>query len=181
MSFRVAIDAGGTFTDGVLMDEKGEAITAKAHTTPQDPTIGTMNCIRKLASQSGRAVKEILGQTSTIVHGTTLATNVVATRTGAKMGMISTKGYRLRMTFPQVAKADWVEQKRDMYDFRYDAPKPLTRNYLMTEVEERVNGRGEVLIPLNEDDVRKAVRYLKKHSGRVHCGYASFFSDLSET
>ncbi len=164
MSSRVAIDAGGTFTDGVLMNEKGEATTAKAHTTPQDPTIGTMNCIGKLASQSKMTLKELLGQTSTIVHGTTLATNVVATRTGAKMGMISTKGYRLRMTFPQVAKADWVEQKRDMYDFRYDAPKALTRNYLMTEVEERVNCRGEILAHLNEEDVRKAVRYLKGHA-----------------
>ena len=161
MTFRVAIDAGGTFTDGILMNERGEAVTAKAHTTPKDPTIGTMNCISKLASQTGITVNDLLGQTVTVVHGTTLATNVVATRSGAKMGTIATKGYRLRMTFPQVAKADWVEQKRDMYDFRYDAPKPLTRNYLMTEVKERVNCRGEVLASLSEADVRKAVKYLK--------------------
>jgi N-methylhydantoinase A len=90
MTFRVAIDAGGTFTDGVLLDEKGEAITSKAHTTPKDPTIGTMNCISKLASQADITVHDLLSQTSTIVHGTTLATNVVATRS-TKMGTIATK------------------------------------------------------------------------------------------
>jgi N-methylhydantoinase A len=163
MAFRIAVDAGGTFTDGVLMSEKGDAITTKAHTTPRDPTIGTMNCISKLAAESKLTVRDLLSRTSTIVLGTTLATNVVATRSGAKMGTIATKGYRVRMTFPQVAKADWLEQRRDMYDFRFDAPQPLTCNHLMTEVEERVNCRGEVLIPLNEEDVRKAVRYLKGH------------------
>jgi N-methylhydantoinase A len=164
MQFRIAVDAGGTFTDGVLMSAAGEAVTAKAQTTPRDPTVGTMNCISRLADGVGLSLRQMLEQTSTIVHGTTLATNVVATRSGAKMGTIATRGYRLRMTFPQVAKSDWVEQRRDMYDFHYDAPQPLTRNYLMTEVSERVNIRGEVLAPLDEEEVRKAVGYLKGHA-----------------
>ncbi len=162
MSFRVAIDAGGTFTDGVAMDETGVAKIAKSHTTPKDPTIGTMECLRKLAALCDMPLRDFLGRTQTIVHGTTLATNVVATRTGPKLGLITTKGFKDRMMFPQVGKSDWKEAKVDMWDFRLDAPTPLTRRHLMTEVAERLDHRGNVLIPLNEDDVREKVGYLKK-------------------
>lgn len=163
MTFRISIDSGGTFTDGVLINEKGETITAKVRTTPKDISIGTMECIGKLAKGAEISLRDLLSQTSTIVHGTTLATNAVASQSGAKMGTIATKGQRLRMVFPQVPKSDWKERPVDMYDFRLDEPKPLTRPYLMTEVEERVNYKGEVLIPLNEESARVAVRYLKKH------------------
>ncbi|MDF1552259.1 MAG: hydantoinase/oxoprolinase family protein [Deferrisomatales bacterium] len=161
MTYRISVDAGGTFTDGVLVNEQGEAITAKAHTTPREPAIGTLNCLGKLAEAVGLGLSDLLAQTRTIIHGTTLATNVVATRSGAKMGTIATKGFRTRMVSQQVAKSDWVERQVDMYDFRVDPPAPLTRPYLMTEVEERVNADGKVLIPLNEDSVREAVRYLR--------------------
>jgi N-methylhydantoinase A len=166
MVFRVSVDSGGTFTDGVLINEKGEVVTAKAHTTPQDLTVGTLECLSKLASLSGKNLKDLLEQTSTIVHGTTLATNIVISRSGAKLGVITTRGYRDRMTFLQVAKGELRGDIRvgtaDLFNFRMDPPKPLTRRYLTTEVEERVNFKGEVLIPLNEGDVRRAVGYLRK-------------------
>ena len=161
MTYKIAVDSGGTFTDGVLVKKSGEVITTKAHTTPQDPAFGTMDCIRKLASELGLTVEDLLSQTDTIIHGTTMATNLVATHSGAKMGTIATQGYRLRMTFQQVAKSDWQDKSEDMFDMRLEAPKALTSNHLMTEVEERVNVRGEVLVPLNEESVREAVRYLK--------------------
>src|SRR5512136_2353778 len=106
MAFRVSVDSGGTFTDGVLINEKGGVVTAKAHTTPQDLTLGTIECLSKLASFSGMTLKNLLGQTSTIVHGTTLATNIVVSRSGAKLGAITTRGYRDRMTFLHVAKGE---------------------------------------------------------------------------
>jgi N-methylhydantoinase A len=165
MSFRISIDIGGTFTDGILFSEKGEITVAKAHSTSQDLTIGTIECLSKLSSSSGMTLKNLLGQTRTIVLGTTLATNIVATRSGARMGTITTKGYRDRITFLHVAKADLGGDRKatsaELFSFRSEYPKPLARRYLMTEVEERVNYKGEVLIPLNEDDVRKAVAYLK--------------------
>lgn len=162
MAYRISVDAGGTFTDGVLVNEQGESFTAKAHTTPRDPAVGTLNCLGKLATVVGMTLPEILSRTGTIIHGTTLATNVVATRSGAKMGTIATKGFRTRMVFQQVPKSDWVEQQVDMYDFRINPPAPLARNHLMTEIEERVNAEGQVLIPLSEASVRAAVKYLKK-------------------
>lgn len=161
MGYRICVDAGGTFTDGVLTDSAGKLVMRKAHTTPKDPTVGTLNCLGLLAEEAGLSLGELLAQTDAIVHGTTLATNAVATLSGARLGTIATKGYRLRMAFPQVAKAEWREGPEDMYDFRADPPEPLTPYYLMTEVEERLNYKGEVLTPLNEEDVRRAVRYLK--------------------
>ena len=162
MSYRISVDSGGTFTDGVLIDEKGSARMSKAHTTPADPTIGVVDCITKLAQESKQTLAGLLGRTRSIVLGTTLATNLVATKSGARMGTIATRGYRLRMAFPQAAKIEWREGPSDMYDFRTDPPAPLTPFHLMEEVEERVDCRGEVVAPLNEEDVRRAVRRLNE-------------------
>lgn len=160
--YRISVDSGGTFTDGVLIDDQGEAVLRKAHTTPHDPTIGTLDCVEKLAESQRMSLGELLGQTTSIILGTTMATNVVATHSGPKMGTIATKGYRLRTAFPQVAKTEWKEGPDDMYDFRADPPEPLTPYYLMTEVEERLDFRGEIVTPLDEQDVRRAVRYLNE-------------------
>jgi len=162
MTFRISVDSGGTFTDGVVLDQKGQTLMTKAHTTPKDPTVGTINCLSKLAGLRGITLEELLGQTSTIIHGTTHATNVVATHSGARMGTIATKGFRLRMTFPQVAKVDWRESHLDMFDFRANPPELLTPYYLMTEVKERVDYQGKVVTALDEEDVRRAARYLKE-------------------
>ncbi|KPK88558.1 MAG: hypothetical protein AMJ94_14745 [Deltaproteobacteria bacterium SM23_61] len=166
MPLRISVDNGGTFTDGILLNEKGETVTAKAHTTPEDITLGTMECMNRLARSSGMTLMDLLGRTGTIVLGTTLATNIVATRSGAKVGTITTKGYRDRLSFLHVAKADLGGDKKatsaELFSFRSEYPKPLTRRYLMTEVEERVNFRGEVLTPLNEEDVRRSVKTLKE-------------------
>jgi len=161
MGLRISIDSGGTFTDGVLVDDTGKALTAKAHTTPADPTIGTLDCIARLAASAGMAPGALLAQASNIILGTTLATNLVATKSGARMGTIATRGFRLRIAYPHVAKAQWKEGPEDMYDFRATPPEPLTPYYLMTEVSERIDFAGRTVAPLDEDDVRRAVRYLR--------------------
>ncbi|MBE2245007.1 MAG: hydantoinase/oxoprolinase family protein [Burkholderiaceae bacterium] len=160
MGYRISVDSGGTFTDGVLTDEHGTALMRKAHTTPHDPTLGTLDCIGKLAEARGVSLGELLAQTQSVVLGTTMATNVVATLSGPRMGTIATRGYRLRMAFPQVSKVEWREGPQDMYDFRTEPPQPLTPYHLMTEVDERVDFRGEVLTPVDEADVRRAAREL---------------------
>ena len=160
MTYRISVDSGGTFTDGVLIDEGGDAVMRKAHTTPHDPALGTLECLRKLAAARDLSLSDLLGRTQSIVLGTTMATNVVATLSGPRLGTIATQGYRLRMAFPQVAKAEWREGPADMYDFRVDPPEPLTPYYLMTEVAERIDFRGKVVRPLDEDDARRATRYL---------------------
>jgi N-methylhydantoinase A len=160
------VDNGGTFTDGILINEKGEAITAKVHTTPENLTIGTLECIASLAELSGLRLADLLAQTSTIVLGSTLATNIVATRSGARIGAITTKGYRDRLSFLHVAKADLGGDRKvtsaELFSFRSDYLKPLIRRYLTVDVTERVNYKGDVLVPLDEEDVRKAVVHFKK-------------------
>ena len=161
MTVRISVDSGGTFTDGVLIDAHGEALMSKAHTTPHDPTLGTLECIGKLAAARGLTLEGLLGQTHALVLGTTMATNAVATLSGAKLGTIATRGFRMRMAFPQVAKAEWKEGPHDMYDFRAEPPEPLAAYHLMSEVHERLDFMGQVVTPLDETDARRAARYLR--------------------
>lgn len=165
-AYRISVDCGGTFTDGILLGAGHEVFAAKADSTPQDPTVGTLECISRLAAQAGLSRAALLAATKTIVLGTTLATNIVATRTGAKTGVITTKGYRDRLSFLHVAKADLGGDRKataaELFSFRSDFPKPLAPRHLVTEVEERVNFRGDVLIPLSESDAHAAVRRLRE-------------------
>ena len=165
-TYRISVDCGGTFTDGVLLSLSQEAWAAKADSTPHDPTVGTMECISRLAAQAGLTVPALLASTTTIVLGTTLGTNIVATRTGAKTGAITTRGYRDRLSFLHVAKADLGGDRKatsaELFSFRSEYPQPLAPRHLVLEVDERLNFKGEVLVPLNEDHVRAAARTLRE-------------------
>ena len=124
-------------------------------TTPEDLTIGTMNVVDALATRCGLQRKELLSDTTTMVNGTTAGTNAVLTKQGAKVGIICTKG------LPDVLELRRVP-KIDMFDWRMPFPKPLVPRRLRVEVEERINKRGEIVTPLNEESVHEAVAYLKK-------------------
>jgi len=155
MAYRVGIDTGGTFTDAISVDDKGVTQTAKASTTPQDLTIGSMNVIDNLARRNKLDRKQFLSQVSTIVHGTTTGTNIIHTRVGPKLGLLCTKGHRDVIQFRRVAKDN-------MYDWRVDFPEVLVPRYLRVEIGERVDAHGNIRTPLDEDSVHKAVAYLKK-------------------
>jgi N-methylhydantoinase A len=165
-SYRISVDCGGTFTDGILLSDAHDVWAAKADSTPADPKIGVVECMTRLAEQVGMTLPDLLASTRTIVLGTTLATNIVATRTGAKTGAITTKGFRDRLSFLHVAKSDLGGDRKataaELFSFRSDYPQPLAPRRLVTEIDERLNFRGEVLVPLRDDDVRQAVAYLKR-------------------
>src|SRR5450759_3528057 len=91
---RVCIDVGGTFTDCLVMEETGLLEKFKASTTPSDPTQGFMDAMGKAARHYGVSVDQFLGQIEVLVHGTTLATNILLTGRGAKAGMLTTKHFR---------------------------------------------------------------------------------------
>jgi len=173
MSYRILIDTGGTFTDGVCVDEIGNLLAAKAPTTPENLTIGIMETISALAKLCGLDRKQLLAQATMVVNGTTAGTNAVITRQGPKLGIICTKG------FPDVIELRRAP-KVDMFDWRMPFPKPLVPRRLRVEVEERINKRGEVLIPLNEDSVHEAVAYLKKQ-GVEAIVVALLFSFLNDS
>ncbi len=155
MSFRVAIDTGGTFTDGISVDGEGNVVTVKERTTPQDFTIGFLGSLARLAKGNNLDLRTFLGEVSTILHGTTVGANVIVTRSGPKLGIIATKGHRDALELRRVVK-------ENIFDWKVPFPEPLVPRYLRVEVEERVGSRGNVVIPLNEDSVHQAVSYLKK-------------------
>jgi len=152
MSFRVGIDTGGTFTDAISVDEKGNIVSAKSPTTPQDLKVGIMKCIDEVAQKLNRDRRKFLGEITAIVNGTTHGTNTVLTQSGTRVGIIATKGH-----------TDAIELRRVRErNVKRPYPQPLVPRHLRVGVEERVISTGEVLKPLNEGDVHKAVAYFKK-------------------
>lgn len=155
MSFRVGIDTGGTFTDAVSVDKDGSLVFYKTPTTPDDLSQGTINAIKGLAKIYNMDLRQFLCQVTTIVHGTTQGTNVIITRNGPKMGLITTKGHEDCLRLRRVIK-------ENMWDWRCPFPEPLIPRYLYVGVKERVDSHGNVIKPLDEDSIHEAITYLKK-------------------
>lgn len=144
---RVATDIGGTFTDLVYVNEEGELGIAKAHTTPPFFEKGVMDVIK----QSGIDPRAI----QTFIHGTTVIINTLTERKGVKTGLITTKGFRDVL---EIARGN----RPDLYNFRYQKPEAFVERYLRCEVEERLNYKGVIDTPLNEEQIKEIVGYLKK-------------------
>lgn len=144
---KVATDIGGTFTDLVAIDEAGNLILEKAHTTPPNFDQGVMDVLEK----SGVAPDGI----EAFFHGTTTIINALTERKGAKTALITTKGFR---DILELARGN----RPDLFNMVFEKPEPFVPRYLRREVSERISYKGEVLTPLNEDDICAAVEYLKK-------------------
>jgi N-methylhydantoinase A len=151
---RIGVDVGGTFTDLIYIDdEAGEVIVHKTPSTPADPSIGTVQGISELCTMAGIEPAQL----DQVFHGTTVATNIVIEHTGARVGMITTKGYRdilhiarhkKPMNFSLWQNLPWQAQ-------------PIVRRRFRLTVNERIDKNGDILIPLDDDEVRAQVRRLK--------------------
>ena len=139
---RVAADIGGTFTD-VVLDSPAGRRTAKVLTTPRAPEAGVFEALAAVLEEGAAAPAEV----AVFVHGTTLATNALIERKGARTAFLTTRGFRdlLEMGF---------EKRFEHYDVFMDKPDPLVPRPLRREVGERVSARGRVLAPLDEAEVR---------------------------
>ena len=139
---RAAADIGGTFTD-VVLDAPSGRRTAKVLTTPCAPEVGVFEALETVLDEGAVAPAEV----AVFVHGTTLATNALIERKGARTAFLTTRGYRdiLEMGF---------EKRFEQYDIFMDKPDPLVPRPLRREVAERVSARGQVLLPLDEAEVR---------------------------
>src|SRR5581483_6884679 len=130
-------DVGGTFTDVLALDADGGVRVAKVRSTPPDYDRAVVEAVRRLAGDRPEAV----------VHGTTVATNAVLERRGARTALVTTAGFR-----------DVLELRRmrmpHLYDPFWRKPEPLVPRRLRLEVGERMSASGEVLRPLDEDEVR---------------------------
>ena len=152
MRHKIGIDVGGTFTDFLLAHEDGTAQIYKVLSTPNDPSIGLMKGLEEMARDREIPLEKFIKEVDTIVHGTTVTTNAVLTYRGAKTGLLTTKGMK-----------DVLEMRRgireEQYNNRFPNAKPLVPRYLRHPVEERLDYKGDVLTPMNEQDIHDAVQF----------------------
>ena len=153
MSYRLGVDVGGTFTDLLLINEQtGETYTAKVPSTPEDSSIGVLNGVERICSESSVDPKQV----NRVMHGTTVATNAVLTARGARVGLVTTKGYKHTL---QVARSfcpgglgGWVSYVK----------KPLLAPLELTiEADERVAADGSVARELDEAALRRDLQKLR--------------------
>ena len=171
MGYKVGIDVGGTFTDFLLVDEKGNFNLFKTLSTPKDPSIGVMDGLGEIASFLGSSFEAFLGELELIVHGTTITTNAVLTRKGGKTAFITTKGFR-----------DVLNMRRGLrdrqYDGRYNPPPPIVKRRDIFTVEERVDCQGAMVTPLNTKELESLIGKIKD-GGYEAVGVSTLFSFLN--
>lgn len=168
MGHRIGVDIGGTFTDFVLYDEdSGVCALHKRLTTPDDPARAVIEGVHALAAQRGIDIADL----DAIVHGTTLVTNGLIERRGARAGMLVTAGFR------DVADIG-TERRYDLFDLRLRFPAPLVPRRLRVEVDERIRHDGSVAKPLDEAGVRRAVEHLVK-KGRIEALAIGFLNSYA--
>ncbi len=148
-NFRVGVDIGGTFTDIVFLGDDGQVLARKIASTPNDYSEAVLNGIKNGIAELAITADMV----SEVSHGFTVATNAIIEQKGAKTALIATEGFR-----------DILEFRRNriprLYDLDYEKPPPLVKRQFRLEVSERLNFQGEVLKPLNLDDVDRAVQYV---------------------
>ncbi len=153
---RIGVDVGGTFTDLVVEQTNGSLEVFKVPSVPSDPSRGVLNAVAAAAAGLQMSVADLLGQCSWFVHGSTIATNTVLERKGAKVGMLTTTGFR-----------DSLEIRRGIrenpWDHRTPFAEPLVPRHLRLGIKERIDARGAELKPLAADDVRAAVKFFAQH------------------
>jgi N-methylhydantoinase A len=151
---QIGVDIGGTFTDLVCIDNAGDLFTAKTPSTPDDPSRGVMEGLVLLAERMSLALEDMLSATRLFIHGSTVATNLVVERKGARLGLITTTGFR-----------DIIElrdgSKQNRYNIRMAPPEPLIDRPRRVEVSERIDAEGNIETPLDEQAVRRAIDTLR--------------------
>ena len=149
MTARLAVDIGGTFTD-VAVETEDERWTGKVLTTPHAPELGVLEAVRMVLQKAGLAPADI----ALVIHGTTLATNAVIERKGAKTALLTTEGFRDVLALGN-------ESRYDQYDLNIELAQPLVPRRWRLPVTERLDNTGKVLIPLEPRDVEQHVAFMR--------------------
>ncbi|HEU0059078.1 MAG TPA: hydantoinase/oxoprolinase family protein [Hyphomicrobiaceae bacterium] len=139
---RVAVDIGGTFTDIVVLSPDGVLHESKIATTPDDPSRAVVAGLEALLRELALAPQLV----AEVRHGTTVGSNTILQRTGARTGLITTRGFRDVLEIGRI-------RMPDMFDLSWDKPKPLVARRYRLEVGERIAADGSVIEPLNEREV----------------------------
>ncbi|QDO88321.1 hydantoinase/oxoprolinase family protein [Ornithinimicrobium ciconiae] len=153
MTFRLGVDVGGTFTDILLINEEtGETFREKTSSTPEDQSIGVLRGIEAVCRSAGVSTDQV----REVLHGTTVATNAILEKKGARVGLVTTRGFRqilqIARSFVPGGLAGWII---------WPKPEPLAALEDTVEVTERIGSNGEVVTVLDEDDVRAQLATLR--------------------
>jgi N-methylhydantoinase A len=152
LAIRLGVDIGGTFTD-VALEVGDRRYTAKGLTTARAPETGVLAIVRAIIGEAG--IKP--GDVQLIIHGTTLATNALIERKGAKTALLTTEGFRDVLEIRH-------ENRFEQYDVNIDLPPPLVPRRLRLPVRERIDAQGNVLVPLDEASVTRALDSLAQQN-----------------
>jgi N-methylhydantoinase A len=157
----VGIDTGGTFTDVALLTAHGDLVMGKSATTPHDFSVGVMNALAEVAQQMSLSLEELLGRTSVFKHGTTVATNALITRSGSRVGLITTRGFEdTTLIMRAIGRVDGLPEEEVRHVTAVTKPQPLVPRELVRGVTERVDYLGSVVDPLDLGEVDAAIEDL---------------------
>lgn len=152
---RIGVDVGGTFTDLVVAQENGEVWFVKTPSVADDPSIGVLDALGLVAQKLNKPLTEVLPEITLFIHGTTVATNILVERTGASVGLITTRGFRDLLEL-----RDGTKTRR--YRLREPFPTPLIVRERRLEVAERIQWDGAVAQELAVKEVDSAIATLRK-------------------
>ncbi len=154
----IGVDIGGTFTDVALVGNSGTVYMSKAPTTPSDPANGVMDALKRAAEIISEPLSNLLGDTQRITHGSTIATNALLTRDGAKVGLVTTKGFEdTPYIMRAIGRVDGLSEEEIRHVMFLSKPTPLVDRHLIKGVPERMDAEGNPVIPLSTEAINTAV------------------------
>ena len=160
-TYLCGIDIGGTFTDCVVVDEAGRVTTGKAPSTPSDFGEGLIAALDVVAGKLGRPLDVLCRELAVLAHGTTVGTNAIIQKRGAKVGLITTKGHNDVIHIMRGSRGLTGRDIRLVVHIPESSkPDPIVPKYLIEGVSERVDCFGKVVVELNEEEAEQAIRRL---------------------
>jgi N-methylhydantoinase A len=158
MSYLVGIDIGGTFTDCAIVDRAGKLLTTKVPSTPQDFARGMMDALDAGAQALGLPLERFCRDIRFLSHGTTVGTNTIIQKRGAKVGLITTRGHEDAIHIMRGSRGYGGRDIRKVVHFpETSKPAPIVPKRLIRGVSERVDCFGEIVVPLNERETETAI------------------------
>lgn len=161
MRFVLGVDTGGTFTDCVAIGEDGSVVWDKAHTTPQDHTLGILKAIENTAERLGLSVAQFLGETVALGIGSTVGLNALLSHSGAKTGLLTTRGHEDSLFIGRIHQKVAGLGEEEIKDVVHlDKAIPLVARSHVRGINERVDYKGAILVPLNSSELDEAAAEL---------------------
>ena len=156
---RIGVDIGGTFTDCVIVGASGRRLTTKSLTTPDDPANGVIDCLNAAATALAIDLEGLLQRAEAVVHGTTVGTNALAQRRGARTGLLMTRGHEQTITIGRVRQKITGLSEREKIHITHlsKASPPIVAPEDIRAVTERIDVAGTVVVALAMDEAAAAI------------------------